>query len=99
MMVGMADRAAGIAEVFVRYADAAMRRFEGHHCRVRGSAVVHAVHAESWIGGIEVPAPTCHVGIGGWDLGALLPTDDPVTCVRCQRSTDGPAPPAEPTLW
>lgn len=69
-------------------AQQALRQFDGGlNCRVHGSRVVHAVHRETWFaGGIEVPAPACRVGVAGFDLGALTPTTDPVSCVRCQRS-------------
>jgi hypothetical protein len=67
----------------------AVRRFAGHHARVRGSAVVHQVHTERWIADIEVPAPACGVGVAGWDLlGALTPTDGPITCAQCLRAAE-----------
>lgn len=85
-------------------AAAALRRFDGgRNCRIHGSRVVHAVHRESWLGGeIEIPAPACRIGVAGFDLTALTPTTDPVTCVRCHRSgqvTPGVLTHHQLTLW
>jgi hypothetical protein len=63
------------------------RRFAMRNCRVGGGAV-HAVRMVTWVGGTQVPAPACHVGIGGWDLTALEPSTQPVTCRRCLRLRD-----------
>ena len=61
------------------------RRFAERNCRVGSSDVVHGVRLVPWLGGVEVPAPACDVGIGGWDLSALEPVTAPITCRRCQR--------------
>jgi hypothetical protein len=62
------------------------RRFVLRNARVTGGRVVHAVTMVRWVGGVQVPAPACHVGIGGWDLlSALEPTHADVTCGRCRR--------------
>lgn len=61
------------------------RRFGMRNCRVAGGRAVHAVRMVTWVGGVQVPAPACHVGIGSWDLSALEPSTQPITCRRCQR--------------
>jgi hypothetical protein len=90
-------------EAIAGIATHAVERFAGRNGRVRGSAVVHAVHTEKWLADIRVPAPACRVGVAGFDLGALVPTDDPVTCARClnagQHSTVGPAGAQQLVLW
>ncbi|HLL67544.1 MAG TPA: hypothetical protein VK453_17800 [Micromonosporaceae bacterium] len=76
-----------VLDALANIAAQAVRRFAGHHARVRGSAVVHQVHTERWIAEVVVPAPACRIGVAGWDLlGALTPTDEPVTCARCLRA-------------
>ncbi|MFI5959207.1 hypothetical protein [Cryptosporangium sp. NPDC051539] len=72
-----------VVEAFAGVAAAIVERFAGRNGRVRGSSVVHAVHPERWLGEIRVPAPACRVGVAGFELDALVPTDDPVTCARC----------------
>lgn len=76
-----------LGQVLAGTAAAYRRRFELRNCRVGRStgAAVHAVRLVRWVGGVEVPAPACHVGIGGWDLSALEPSTQPVTCRRCLR--------------
>ena len=61
------------------------RRFRLRNCRIAGGRAVHAVRLVPWIGGVEVPAPACRVGIGDWRLSVLDPTAQPVTCGRCRR--------------
>lgn len=69
-------------------ADMAARFAEGARCRVRGSGTVHDVRSQQWIGGLDVPAPGCGIGISGFDLAAIEPTDEPVNCLRCLRRHD-----------
>lgn len=92
-----------VLEAFAGVAAHAVERFAGRNGRVRGSAVVHAVHTERWLAEILVPAPACRVGVAGFDLAALVPTNDPVTCARClhagQHSTVGPAGAVQLVLW
>jgi hypothetical protein len=90
-----------VTELLAGVAAQAAREFAGgRNGRVRGSAVVHAVHFERWLGEIRVPAPACRIGISGFDLAALTPTDDPVTCARCQHipGRGGPAHPGTEQL-
>jgi len=88
----MAGVTTSVAEVLASVATQAGQRFTGHNGRVRGSAVVHRIHAERWLADIEVPAPAGRVGVAGWDLlGALVPSTDPVTCARCLRSGEANA--------
>lgn len=61
------------------------RRFILRNGRIAGCRAVHAVRMVRWIGGVEVPAPACHVGVGGWDIAVLEPTGSEVTCGRCRR--------------
>ena len=77
---------ATVADLLAGIATQVIERFADRNARVRGSSVVHAVHTERWLADIEVPAPACRVGVAGWDLSALVPTTDAVTCVRCLRT-------------
>jgi hypothetical protein len=79
-MTTVVEALAGVA------AQAASQFVDGRNGRVRGSRVVHAVHLARWLGQIQVPAPACHVGIGSFDLAALVATDAPVTCNRCLQA-------------
>ena len=92
-----------VVEAFAAVAAQVVERFVGRNGRVRGSAVVHAVHPERWLGEIRVPAPACRVGVAGFELDALVPTDDAVTCARClqggQYSTVGRVGPHQLPLW
>lgn len=92
-----------VLEAFAGVAAHAVERFAGRNGRVRGSAVVHAVHTEPWLAEIRVPAPACRIGVAGFDLAALLPTDDPVTCARClhtgHHSSVEHAGPRQLVLW
>ncbi|SHN44374.1 hypothetical protein [Cryptosporangium aurantiacum] len=92
-----------VVEAFASVAAQVVERFVGRNGRVRGSSVVHAVHPERWLGEIRVPAPACRVGVAGFELDALVPTDDPVTCARClqsgQYSTVGTTGPRQLPLW
>ncbi|TQS42368.1 hypothetical protein [Cryptosporangium phraense] len=75
-----------VVEAFASVAASVVEKFAGRNGRVRGSSVVHAVHPERWLGEIRVPAPACRVGVAGFELDALVPTDDAVTCARCLQS-------------
>ena len=92
-----------VVEAFAAVAAQVVERFVGRNGRVRGSVVVHAVHPERWLGEIRVPAPACRVGVAGFELDALVPTDDAVTCARClqsgQYSTVGRVGPHQLPLW
>jgi hypothetical protein len=92
-----------VVEAFASIAAQVVERFAGRNGRVRGSSVVHAVHPERWLGEIRVPAPACRVGVAGFELDALVPTDDAVTCARClqsgQYSTVGRVGPRQLPLW
>jgi len=92
-----------VVEAFASVAAQVVERFVGRNGRVRGSSVVHAVHPERWLGEIRVPAPACRVGVAGFELDALVPTDDAVTCARClqsgQHSTVGGSGPRQLPLW
>jgi hypothetical protein len=93
ILIGMTDATTNtsVTELFAAVAAQIASQFAGgRHGRVRGSSVVHAVHLERWLGAtITVPARACRVGISGFDLAALTPTDDPVTCARCLHTTTG----------
>lgn len=90
-----------IGEVFRHVADDAVRRFNGRNARVHNSATVHAVRLERWIGRVMVPAPLCHVGIGGFAMDAVTPSTAPVNCVRClhKLDVDPDAASDQPRLW
>jgi hypothetical protein len=92
-----------VLEALTGVAAQAVAGFVGRNGRVRGSVVVHAVHTERWLAEIRVPAPACRIGVAGFDLAALLPTDDPVTCSRCLHAgkhSDVSSPGAEQlALW
>jgi hypothetical protein len=96
---------AAVADLLAAMAAQISEQFAGgRHGRVRGSSVVHNVHLERWLGKtITVPAPACRVGISGFDVGALTPTDDPVTCARCRhtasRNSAAAAGAEQLTLW
>lgn len=78
--------AADVGEALAAAAAEARDRFGGgRRVRVRASNVVHALGLARWLVGEQVPAPLCHVGIAGWELTAISPTDQPVTCGRCLR--------------
>jgi hypothetical protein len=77
-----------IGDVFRSLAADAARRFQGRTARVHDSPIVHAVRLESWIGDVLVPAPLCHVEIGGFAMSALTPSTAPVTCAPCLHKLD-----------
>jgi hypothetical protein len=92
-----------VMEAFAGVAAQAVAGFAGRNGRVRGSVVVHAVHTEKWLADIRVPAPACRIGVAGFDLSALVPTDDPISCARClhtgHHSTVTAAGPQQLALW
>lgn len=101
MLDGMTE--SSVVDAFASVAAQAVRAFAGRNAHVRWSTVVHAVHPERWLGEIRVPAPSCRIGISGFDLGALVATNEPVTCVRCLYHQAGGYP-GQPgaeqlTLW
>ncbi|CAM06439.1 hypothetical protein A8924_0266 [Saccharopolyspora erythraea NRRL 2338] len=71
----------------------AATQFRDRNLVVRNRGTVHAVAWTRWMGGHELPAPACHVGVAGWAVEDIHPTRDPVTCKLCLRRTTG-APPA-----
>lgn len=56
-----------------------------HGLRLEGSSTVHLAGTSSDHRGENLPAPACHVGVGGWDPRRLKQTVAPVTCLRCRR--------------
>ena len=86
-----ADQSSGaewIGDVFRRVAAQACTDYEGRNARVHSSTVVHAVRLETWVGDVQVPAPLCHVGFGGFAMSALHPSSAPVNCARCLHKLD-----------
>lgn len=84
------------------HATTARRAFRGRNGRLATGGVVHQVRMEPWIDGAEVPAPACHVGVGGWQPWVLHPTWEGVTCGRCLRgpaTVEGIAGPAQLPLF
>jgi len=63
---------------------------DGQRMIVRGSAIVHAVDRERWLGGELVPQPLCHTPVYGWSPDSLKPTRAPITCMKCRRTLASP---------
>lgn len=78
-----------LAGVLASVASAAAARFRGRNLMIRTRGTVHAVMWAPWMGGWELPAPACHVGVFGWVVDDLHPTADPVTCKLCLRGNGG----------
>lgn len=73
----------------------AQQAYGGRNARLRRRGRVHSVEFRAWFG-VDVPVPSCHIGVSGWDFTRLEPTSDSVTCRRCQRLGAGrAAPPVE----
>lgn len=99
----------GLIEQLEVYAAELRAELEGHNAEARAESgrrrgTVHAVGSTTWIGGVEVPAPKCHTGFTGGELGALTPTYRAVNCLKCLRSlgvaSAQPLPdPAQPALF
>lgn len=87
----LADRMAALLAVST--ADARRRFADGRNGQLLGSGVVHLVALQQWFG-LQVPAPACHVGTGGWDFTRFEPTRAAVSCGRCLRGGAGRAAPA-----
>jgi hypothetical protein len=70
----------------VRFAASQHRLFAGQNLHIGRSTTVHAVTWAEWINGLTLPGPACHQGWSGLGAaGELLPTRNPVTCVKCRR--------------
>lgn len=61
-------------------------QFNGRNLTIRRNTTVHAVAWTKGIGDVEWPIPACRVGVTGWELDALHPSKEGVTCLRCLRS-------------
>lgn len=57
----------------------------GQNGRVGDYGVVHLVHLEEGMAGIQLPAPACRIGLAGWRPERMAPTRDTVSCGRCMR--------------
>lgn len=96
-----------LAMILAATAELYRRRFRLRNATVSRGYAVHAVRLVTWLGGLMVPAPACHVGIGSWNLSDLHPSMLPVSCQRCLRLRhhddeveDGPTVvPIQPTLY
>lgn len=92
----MSDLVTAMRGAFARVAADSCARFAGdRNGYLDGSASVHAVRTQAWFGGLEVPAPSCHVGIGTWDITRFRPTTAAVNCGRCLRAGASPDPTAD----
>ncbi|GLY55184.1 hypothetical protein [Lentzea sp. NBRC 102530] len=84
----MAERADLVKLVVAVLRDLEERFPDGANARGGGDLAVHSIELVQWIDGIplRVPAPGCHIGLGGWDPTRFSPTYDPVTCAHCLRN-------------
>ncbi|WP_157162920.1 hypothetical protein [Actinoalloteichus spitiensis] len=85
-MTGWTPETDELGALLAGTAERARARFHRRNGRLGASSTVHAVRLQRWVGGVEVPAPACHVGSGTWDFTTFHPTGDGVTCRRCRRS-------------
>lgn len=83
---GMATAMDPLTGLLTVVAGQAAARFEAANVLVRRSRVVHAVSMSPWMAGVRLPAPACHVGVSGWAIEDLHPTQESVSCLRCLRA-------------
>lgn len=85
-----------LRDAFAAAATDARTKFRGdRNGYLDDSATVHGVQLQAWFGGLEVPGPRCHVGIGTWDFTRFRPTTKAVTCGRCLRAGASSEPTAD----
>lgn len=74
-----------------RFAASQHRLFTGQNLHIGRSTTVHAVTWAEWINGLTLPGPACHQGWSGLGAaGELLPSRNPVSCVKCRRLAGEP---------